>query len=228
MVKLSVAVMGHSSRRPLINNLIQKFPTSTVCVDDGRLGRWGNGSRALLSYDEDASHHLVIQDDALPAQHLIQGIEAWLPFLPDSILCLYSGKVGPWRRIHQKYAQNPCWLQMTDIQWGVALVVPTHAIEYLVGCGNMMPKVDNYDARLGLANKKTTRLPVLYPSPSWVDHATVESTVPGRKATRKALQFVGEDRSVLEWKPSLGAKIIRVPDFTRPRVEAQAKLYERL
>lgn len=216
MTVLSVAIMAHVSREELYVPLAESLGSDvTLCVDDGTLGRWGNGRRSLLSYSPEATHQLVIQDDALPAQDLRIGLEGWIPHLPDSILCLYSGKLAKWRAIHDRFAQPPCWLQMEQIQWGVALVVPTFYIETLVARADQMARIDNYDMRLSEANLRTHRLPVLYPSPSWAQHAHTPSTVPGRKPNRHALQALTQEESALDWGTPGQSPIIRVPDFQR-------------
>ena len=215
-MKLSVAVMAHESRAHLWEPLVDSIGDAFAFVDDGTLGRWGNGRRCLLAYDPGATHHLVIQDDAVPALDLIAAIEAWLPHLPESILCLYSGRVRDWRRIHDARSKPPCWLQMKQIQWGVALVVPTRIIEDTVRVGDRMPRIGNYDLRLSEANLRMHKVPVLVPSPSWVDHAYAESTVPGRKPNRHALMSIPAEQSVFDWFPDPRyGDIIRVPEFYR-------------
>jgi hypothetical protein len=214
-VKVRVNVMAHVSRRALWEPLAERIGADEVYEDDGSRGRWGNGRRCLLNYGPDDSHVLVIQDDALPAADLIPALEMWLPLLPDSILCLYSGRLAAWRQIHRRYAKPPCWLQMQAVQWGVALVVPTSIIPQTVKRGDSMPLIGNYDLRLSEANLRERRLPVLYPSPSWVNHADSPSTVPGRKGGRHALCAVPESDAALDWADPGEAPIIRVPDFQR-------------
>lgn len=223
-VKLHVAIMAHQDRAHLYEPLAEKLGAEPL-VDDGSLGRWGNGRRCLQSYDSAASHVMVVQDDAVVPVDLVDGVTWALEHLPPSILCLYSGRLRAWRRIHGHHAKPPCWLQMRNIQWGVALVVPTADVTRIVTLGDRLVKMDNYDARLGEANMRTAKLPVLYPSPSWVDHAYTPSLVPGRLPNRHALQFLGQDRSIMkDWGPEQ-APVIRVPDFVRTRVAAQAAIY---
>lgn len=214
-MKLSVALMCHASRRHLWQPLAGQLGDVTVCEDDGRLGRWGNGRRALLAYDKSATHHLVLQDDAVPAEDLRIGIEEWLTHLPDAILCLYAGKLAVWRQTVTKYATPPCWLRMSHVQWGVGLVMPTHTIADTVKIGDRLTTVKNYDWRYSLANHKTHRLPVYYPTPSWVEHAETPSTVPGRKPNRHALTCLSEYDSVLDWGTPGETPTITVPDFVR-------------
>jgi hypothetical protein len=214
-VNLRINIMAHESRAHLYEPLQARLPYSNLYVDDGSLGRWGNGRRCLLAAEPHDTHVLVIQDDALPSEDLIPALEMWLPLLPDSILCLYSGRIASWRQIHRRYAKPPCWLQMQQIQWGVALVVPTSIIPQTVKRGDAMSKIDNYDLRLSEANLRTRRLPVYYPAASWVNHADSPSTVPGRKGGRHALCALSESDSALDWAAPGDAPIIRVPEFQR-------------
>lgn len=223
-VKLSVTLMCHEQREPLWRPLLDSIPRADAVVDNGRLGRWGNGRRALQGYDPDASWHMVLQDDALPAPDLIEALELWLPTLPPHITCLYAGKVRGWRVIHDQFAKPPCWMSMHSIQWGVALVYPTHVIKDLIKIGDRMDKIQNMDSRISEANKRTHKLPVYIPSPSWVEHANTPSTVPGRKPNRHALtHYAGP--SLLQWGEPGKVPVIRVPDFVRPIIRKQASIY---
>jgi hypothetical protein len=214
-VKVRVNVMAHTSRRTLWEPLAERIGADEVYEDDGSLGRWGNGRRCLLNYEPEDTHVLVIQDDALPAADLIPALELWLPHLPDSILCLYSGRLAAWRQIHRRYAKPPCWLQMPDLQWGPAVVVPTEYIPSLVRRADTLTTISNYDLRISEANLRLRKLPVLYPSPSWVDHAETPSTVPGRSGSRHALRALTTTDSALEWGAPGEAPIIPCPRFTR-------------
>jgi hypothetical protein len=156
---------------------------------------------------------MVIQDDAVPARDLLKATERWIPKLPSGVLCLYAGRVRGFREVLLKEKPpKPCWLQMKKINWGVALVFPTEHIPAIIAHGDARVEMENYDMRISewcVMNK----VPVLYPYPSWVNHETTPSLVPGRSAHRKAVSAMLPSQSLLSW--ARHAPVVPISDFTR-------------
>jgi hypothetical protein len=213
-VKLSATIMAHPSRAESVTRL-QRMLDRDVPVTWDQIGdRWETGRRALLSYDQNASHHLIVQDDALPAGDLCKALEHWIPQLPDSVLCLYAGNIGKFASlVRSQNPKTPTWLKMRKVQWGVALVIPTNRIESAVAFGDQCA-VPNYDMRLSLW-AQSVRLPVLYPLPSWVNHDPGPSLVPGHGSKRQAYKCLPVSQSALDWS-NTKPRIVTLPDFTRP------------
>lgn len=215
-VRLSCAIMAHPKRKALLPKLCLRLgvPADNI-VFDRENDRWETGRRALLAFDPEATHHAVIQDDAVPAKDLLQAVEQAIPKLPDSVLCLYAGRVREFRLIlNKKRPPQPCWLQMRKINWGVALVFPTKYILPIVEYGDARVEMENYDMRISewcVLND----VPVLYPYPSWVNHETTPSLIPGRSACSKAVLSLPPTKSALAWAPRGRAPIVPIPDFTR-------------
>ncbi len=216
-VKLSVSVMAHPKRRHLIPQLCKRLGIGLDrVVYDSENDRWHTGRRSLLHVQPGATHHLVCQDDAVPAQHIIRATERWIPKLPSAVLCLYAGRVREFREILQKeQPPSPSWLQMRKINWGVALVFPVGYIESIVAYGDTRVEMENYDMRISewcVLNS----VPVLYPYPSWVNHETTPSLVPGRSPRRKAMRSLTVSQSALGWaRPRQVAPVVPIPDFVR-------------
>ena len=213
MVSLSVAIMAHPDRSAFIPTLQSRLGSQVPVIFDQKNDRWDTGRRSLLAYDPDATHHLVIQDDALPAPHLLLGLTRWIPRLPESALCLYSGNIRHFRSIYRQKAKPPCFLQMRQLQWGVAVVLPTKHIPEIVEMGDSLSKIGNYDMRITMWCVENA-LPVLYPQRCWVDHRKTPSLVPGRSPARQALY--PWPHSIREWgrrvqKPT----IVACPEFQR-------------
>lgn len=209
--------MAHEKRRHLIPKLCKRLGVTEDAVTWDHIGcRWDTGRRSLLAYQDtpDATHHLVIQDDAVPAKDLVRAVEHWIPKLPESVLCLYAGRVREFRQILNRHRPPaPSWLQMRKINWGVALVFPVQHIKPIVAYGDRRVEMENYDMRISewcVLND----VPVLYPYPSWCNHETTPSLVPGRSPHRKAVISLMPTQSALKWG-SVGAPIRKIPDFVR-------------
>lgn len=219
-IKLSAAIMAHPGRAAMVERLQGRLDREVPVVWDQKNNRWHTGRRSLLAYDPEASHHVVVQDDAWPALDLLAGLERWIPTLPNpetTILALYAGNIGRFRRVVQGASlRNPCWMRMAKIQWGVALVLPTSMIVPAVKYGDGRLDITNYDMKLSLW-AQTQRLPVYYPYPSWVDHDPGPSLVKGHGENRKAWKALAPEQSVLsDWSRRSRIPVVEVPDFNRP------------
>jgi hypothetical protein len=207
--------MAHQKRAAFVPELEQALDRSaTVVWDDGSNSRWGTGRRALLAYDPEATHHLVIQDDAVIPRDLTAGVEAALHHVPEGApLCLYVGKVRPYREMVTEYvaraAAGVSWLVMDRLNWGVAIVIPTNVIDDLVAYCDAL-SIPNYDSRISKWFE-AHGTPVWYPWPSLVDHRESPSLVPGRgHAGRVAHKFIGADASALAIDYT--GEALRLPD----------------
>lgn len=221
---ISVAIMAHQKRADFIPELEAKLDRPATVVWDRANNRWDTGRRALLAYDRSATHHLVLQDDALICRDLVAGVERALEHTPgDSPVCLYVGKVRPYKALVDEYtrdSERASWLVMAQINWGVAIVFPTKIIDDMVAwCDNQT--IPNYDSRMSRWFENQG-ISTWYPWPSLVDHRESPSLVPGRgHAGRVARRFVGTDVSALDidW----GGDVITLPHpiperFHRPGV----------
>lgn len=208
MAGLSVAIMAHPSRRRFVDELLTRLdrPVDEVVWDEHD-DRWETGRRSLLAHDPDASHHLVIQDDAVPCRDLIAGAERAAEAAGERPVAFYTGKVRPRQHIitplvrGAQRKQRP-WFELWGPWWGVAITVPTaHIPEMVEWCD--AHKVPNYDMRVSQFYK-AQKIRCWYTVPSLVDHRPVAenpSLVNGRTANRQAHWFIGADKSALdiEW-----------------------------
>jgi hypothetical protein len=170
---------------------------------------------------------MVIQDDAVPCRDLLRATERWIPQLPEAALCLYAGRVRDFRmNLIKARPPQPSWLQMRKINWGVALVFPVEHIRPMVAYGDRRVEMENYDMRLS-EYCVLNNLPVLYPYPSWVNHETTPSLVPGRSPHRKAMLSLNASQSALAWGRK-GAPITPVRDFVRASEKAYPLLSDRM
>lgn len=203
---LSVALMAHPSRAAFVDELQTQLPEAELVLDQ-RNDRWDTGSRSLLAHDPAASHHLVIQDDAVICRDLVKGAERAAQAAGERPVALYTGKVRP----HQKTI-NPAvrrarkmgipWIATRGPLWGVGIIVPAAHIPELVEWGNDHPKIANYDRRIE-AFYTEKGIDCWYTVPSLLDHRPVHenpSLIEGRTGNRTAHWFIGDDSPLdIDW-----------------------------
>ena len=203
-MKVSAAVMAHPARAGMVDELLGWLDRPVPVVWDQINDRHDTGLRALKAYDPTASHHVVIQDDVVPARDLLAGIERALDQVPggaaDHPVSFYIGSVRPFGDAIKKAVAmaggSTSWLSMQGIYWGPAVAFPTSTLPALIQHFTSS-KVQNYDRR---ASKWFERRGVAcwYSWPSLVDHrgdvSLAHDAAPGRRAHR----FVGADTSALD------------------------------
>jgi len=204
---ISVAIMAHRKREQWIPGLVDAIDADVQVVWDRQNDRWDTGRRSLLAYDPAASHHLVVQDDALVCRDLVAGLEQAVLHTGDHPLGLYMGMVRPStakvsRRIEDARIVGSRWVKMEGPWWGVAIVIPTGHIDQLVEWADRRSDIENYDKRISRWYRTVTGIDCWYPFPSLVEHRHGDdnpSLVPGRTATnRRAYLFIGQDTSALD------------------------------
>lgn len=202
MIKLSVAVMAHPARAEFVPGLVERLGISESQVAwDEKNDRWDTGCRAWRMHASGATHHLVIQDDALVCHDLIPGLTKALEYVPKT--ALVSPFMGTRRPATQKiermvrYADkiNASWIVIGPLNWGVSILTPTDHIEEMLAWGKTQ-KYPNYDKRIGQFYRRVKPWPTWYTWPNLVDHREVPSLI-GHGGGRVAHRFLGEDESAL-------------------------------
>lgn len=202
-VRLSAAVMAHPRRAELVDDLLARLDRPVPVVWDQVNDRHETGLRALQAFDPTATHHLVIQDDALPCRDLLASVERALSFVPgDSPASFYVGRVRPFRsavdRLVGSAAGEVSWLRFPGPWWGPAVVVPTSVLPDLTAwwVAPKTQRIKNYDRRIETWFK-TRGIDCFYSWPSLVDHRGDDSLITGHNAVRTAHRAVGPDESGL-------------------------------
>lgn len=227
-MSVSVAVMAHPRRARFVAELEDRLDwDATVVWDEGLNSRWDTGRRALLAYDPAATHHLVVQDDAVVPRDLVAGLEAALGHVPaDSPVCLYVGRTRPYREMVREYVARAeagaSWLVMDQLCWGVAVAVPTRHIDPMVAwCDGL--SIPSYDTRMSRWFEHEG-IETWYPWPSLVDHRESPSLVPGRgHAGRVAHKFIGTDASAAD--ADYSGAVLRLPSVSTYRPGGQPMLF---
>lgn len=204
-MSISVAVMAHPSRAGMVPSVVDALDAPATVVWDEKQSRWDTGRRSLLAYDPDATHHLVVQDDAIICRDLVATLERAVTHVPaGSPVGLYTGKLRPRHRhvaamvAHSEAAGSP-WFVMEGPWWGVGIVIPTHVIDELVAWGDEHPQILNYDTRI-TRYFASRGIDCWYTVPSLVDHRTDHrSLIAGRTGIRHAHRFVGGSALSIDW-----------------------------
>ena len=196
--RLVVAVVAHPARVAAADQLAA-FLGAEVFLDSAGLGAWGNHARALAwAAEQDASHVIVVQDDAEPVPRFLELAAGAIERRPVGPIGFYVGRNRPRaaqveRAVRAAEQLRASWLDADSLLWGVATALPVGDLPALLewAPSSELP----YDARVGRwYRQKGTR--VRYTWPSLVDHADWPSVIPDRPRLqpRKAWK-VGEPAS---------------------------------
>lgn len=197
-------VMAHEKRRPWAEGLAEQLGLP-ICWD--RINdRHETGFRCLeAGISSDASHWLVVQDDAITCRDLLAGLDQAVRVSEDRIVGLYVGNVRPQaatstRKVAAAREQGRSWLALPGPWWGVGIVIPTVHLSSLVGHYEAS-RHENYDRRIEKW-AAAAKVGCWYTVPSLVEHRHGDenpSLVPKRTATqRRARWFIGADESALD------------------------------
>lgn len=203
-VRLSVAVMAHPSRAVMVEDLVARLGADVPVVWDEINDRHDTGIRAIQAADPDSTHHLVIQDDALPCRDFLAGTVAALAQVPaDHPVSLYLGTVKPFgpavRRVLARAQPGTAWVRMGGPYWGPAIVLPTVDVpalgDWWIGAGAAWT---NYDRRIQRFYA-SRGIDCLYSWPSLVEHRGDQSIVhPGSSPGRVAHRALTPEQSALD------------------------------
>lgn len=227
--RMSAAIMAHPKRERFVEILSDSLDRTAPVVWDQHNDRWDTGRRSMLEHDPLASHHLVLQDDAIVCQDLLAGIELALNHVPEpeyTPLALYIGRNKPFKYSMNQVTtkaerEHAAWVRMTQIHWGVGIVMPINLIGKMIDWCDEHPELENYDRRISRW-VGTQKLNVYYPWPSLVDHRVSPSLVEGRQSKgRYAYRFVGINQSALSH--NWGGPVISLPSLTRTQWQDKSK-----
>lgn len=207
---LSVSVMAHPDRCLRVNALRNSLGIGPLAVSwdlEGPPARdperiWRNARAAWSMYDPGAAWHLLLQDDAIPAPHLMAALPRALAHVPcPSVVSLYIGTGRPipgvWHSLARRADEaGASWIVGPMVMWGVGLAVPTHLIPEMLLHGDRQYGIAD-DQRVSRWAKRRG-LEAWFPWPSLVNHPDGESLInhgPGRTARR----FLGGDARQVDW-----------------------------
>ena len=195
--------MTHPKRASKLGALRASIPGLIVVTDPApdEPGQWSCAREAWQAYGDDATHHLVIEDDAVPCAAFSRAVERVVAARPEHALGLWANH----RAITDGLARGKTIVRAPrDFCGTVAIVLPVGWVNAFVMWGDKFP---HKAADVPLRNFLTamdTRL--LWTAPSLVEHGEPEdSMIWGRKVMpirRVARLFVGDtdlDPLTIEW-----------------------------
>lgn len=184
---LSVHIVGHVSREGMSEALRASVEADHVWIDHGYHGEWKNHLRAWRSaVESDATHAVVLQDDAVPVDDFRKHVLSAVQHKPDEMISLYTGTHRPRKdmviaAVAEADRIGASWLTANTLMWGVGVVLPVARIEEVL---DTVRKIKlPYDQRLGYWPYKNKRQ-VYYTWPSLVDHADVATVAHAAKGTQ--------------------------------------------
>jgi hypothetical protein len=203
-VTVAGVVMAHERRGDWARDLSKQLDLPIVFdrVDD----RHETGLRCIgAGLDSDATHWLIVQDDALVCRDLLAGVAEAVEVSQDRLVGLYVGNVRPQtgqvgEKVAAARAQGVSWLSMPGPWWGVGIVIPAVHLPDLYR-HYWHSREQNYDRRIEKW-AKAAGVECWYTNPSLVDHRTGEEN-PSLVAKRTGLNrcarwFIGADASALD------------------------------
>ena len=121
-MSLSVRIQHHPKRPRHLQLLLSALGSdSKLKVIEDSQSSWSGCKKAIRSVDKHDSHILVLQDDILPAQHLIETAQHLTEILPEFPITLFSPK----NLTTKARNQGKHWAT-TDVWYGMpAYIIPT-------------------------------------------------------------------------------------------------------
>lgn len=162
-----------------------------IVEDWEKAGPWGCAKRAWAQgADTDATHHLVIQDDAIICRDFVPGLLRVIAGQPAHVLSLFHGK--------RKKLHGALRWGIVEGPYGLAVVMPTPMIREFLDWqdANVHPSLHHDDGRIGLFLTQTGR-DVRVPFPNVVDHRADLKSVMSHPSGRVSPYYIG-DGSPLE------------------------------
>jgi hypothetical protein len=203
-VRLSVCVQHHPARAHLLADLLTALGEAEVVIDPNPESRVRSAFRCYLEClrrtPADATHRLIVQDDAMPCDDFRQRVEAVIAERPDVLIPLFVPHTAELcRRVIQARDRGERWARM-PIMWlpTVALVWPVeHAHAYLAFAEEKWDpeRQRGDDSPVGVWRARS-KVEAWAPVPSLVEHPDVEPSIfrrgkgqAGRNKARIAAHF---------------------------------------
>ncbi|MGN9787645.1 hypothetical protein ACTMTF_39905 [Nonomuraea sp. ZG12] len=183
-MKVSVAIMHHPARAHLVDALVRAcLPLVARVVTDpepaGVRSPLRTAKRAWAAVGEGATHHLVIQDDALLCDGFAAQVQAAVAARPRHVVALYSDWNSPQNSylVRRAAAAGAAWAPLSRTDWApaVALLMPADRARELAAYLAPIPDEVIDDDELIAQFCRERRLPMLATVPHLVEKGNVES-----------------------------------------------------
>lgn len=182
---LEVAMISCPEREPVRARALQDFAESDwgqvprVLENESthplRLERIRDAWRTGLTFaaESDARVVLIIEDDVSVNRHLLHNLRAWRPLNEIDDDCFFGSLYNPGvPRIRDRSDQNYFWAR-PEQTWGAQAILVSPRIAQLI---LRLWSTQQVHADHAMARIAATRTPVVYHSPSLVEHCSSQST----------------------------------------------------
>jgi hypothetical protein len=223
-VRLSTAIMTHPAREDHARRLAASLPElhPAVVVDDTEPGRGnlGNALRAWAAVGEDATHHLVLQDDAIPCDGFAALVHRAIDARPEtaiSLFCEWGSRTANLARVAARRGWG--WARAVDMYTpSPGLVMPREtalafaAIEDAGGADDLA--LADFLRRNGIDNLVTV--------PNLLEHDDLLSlTANGFQGPRRAVCVAHSGAEPAFDTPAAGVGLVWLPHASWMRVHAE-------
>jgi hypothetical protein len=198
-MKIKIAIKYSKERDANVKKMLQIVP-------DAMLIKCGTHKQKVIEAwirgNEDATHKIVLEDDAILPTRFIEHATDAVRVAGDNIVNFYAS-----RQNHKRYSD---WIR--DKKYGsfyrasysgsVGVAMPTHMIDAVIREFVKIKEYPAYRCDIQMAKAlQRLKIDVLYTYPSLVDHGNYMSIIQKRKnPLRRAIAFVGEHKGTIEWK----------------------------
>lgn len=183
--------MADHRREEMVEYLLDKLGDVPVLYDEGQ-GIWANRVQATMAYDPNATHHLVLQDDAILCHDFVNEVQQLIDKKPNHAFSLYFGDRVRTRQTALDNLDAGGWEQCW-FSWGLAIVLPVPIIESAIAYGERQTDISAHDDTRLARFMKSRQHPVWYPLPSLVDHRVSKSLMENSEGSKRvAVKFLGE------------------------------------
>ncbi len=143
---MSISVMAHPSRKDWVDELISDIGKVPISWDDG-IGIWENRKKATLMSEKKATHHLVLQDDAIVCDDFHKLAHAEIKKYPNFAHSFYFGRRNrsfPKHTWAEKFISKG-GVKLSWLCWGVAVCLPKkHITKDMLEYGNIYKKISRH------------------------------------------------------------------------------------
>jgi hypothetical protein len=196
--------MAHPKRGKWAEELAEQIPASITW--DQKNDRHDTGLRSIEAYNPNATHHCVVQDDAIVPEGFIEIVSDACRYVPiNAPIGLYYGSKGATNSAHfragaEAEKENASWIVRKGPIWGPGIIYPVPEIENLIKYFRNSI-VENYDRRV-MRYYQSIGVDCWYTYPSLVDHRQEDnpSLCGHDKPNRMAKRFIGPQSSLkVDW-----------------------------
>jgi len=92
MTKVSVGIAAIPERKQDVIGLVREldYPDVYVAWDMNHRGSWYGHKQAIMSMTDDATHHLVLEDDVHVGKNFMEAVHVICSLLPEELISLYA------------------------------------------------------------------------------------------------------------------------------------------